>query len=192
MKQIILLVLICISASSFAQKQCVQDFKLLQSLSKNAIITDSVFDKGVLLTKRLEANKCADYTINKNGVENLIANRTELFGGLCLKKNNLHAVAEYIKYMKRQSGSAEEEMCFLLEKLFVQRPEDVLVTIGNDKSLINQLAWGFINNHYSDNLTTTNYRTAFYKINHKIKAIYPHYKSQIDKVLAEIKAELED
>jgi hypothetical protein len=190
MKRAILLLLICTSTSLLAQKQCVQDFKLLQSLSKNATITNAVFDEAVLITKKLESNKCADYAVNKTGVETVAASRTELFGGLCLKKNNLHAVTEYINYMKRQHGSAEEELSFLFERLFVQRPEDVLVIMGNSKDLINQLAWGFVNNHYEDHVTTANYKATFYKINPKIKRIYPQYKNQIDKILAGIASEL--
>jgi hypothetical protein len=163
-------------------------FKTLTYISKKDSVTDSDLNAAVQCVKTLEERRCEDYTGKKNGVEYVIATCTSLFGDICLKKNDFKAVDAYIKYMNREHGSAEEQISFSLEKLFVQRPEDVLSLIGYNKDMLNQLEWGFVNNHA--HLTTKNYRKVFYSVNSELKIIYLKHKKAIDYLLNAIDLEL--
>ncbi|HTD40414.1 MAG TPA: hypothetical protein VK671_07335, partial [Mucilaginibacter sp.] len=131
-----------------------------------------------------------DYTGKKNGAEYAIATRTGLFGEICLKKNDEEAIHQYINYLNRQHGSAEEELSFVFERLFQKQARSVLSQVGNDKYSLDHLVWGFLNNHYSSALTTKNYKKIFFEISPKIKEIYPKYKKSIDYLLQQIYGEL--
>lgn len=161
-------------------------FKKLAYISKEKSITDTQLDVAVQLLKKLEHDKCSDY-VRKNG--SIITGRTYLFATICLINNSPKSVKEYVEYLKRQHGSAEEQLSFSFEQIFVQRPEDVLSLIRNDRDLLNQLAWGFINNHASG-LTIKNYKKVFFRINPKIREIYPKYKKGIDYLIDDIAKEL--
>jgi len=165
-------------------------FEKLQTLSKKNTVTPAEFSGALQLLKALEANFCTDYIINKNGVDSVITGRTFLFGEICIKNNSTAAVEEYINYMKRHHASAEEQINFSFEKLFIQRPEDVLSFVGSDEDLLNKLEWGFVHNH--THLNRKNYRTVFYRANPQIRRIYPKYKKAIDYLLGEIRGELKD
>jgi len=167
----------------------IAQYKKLTHIAQKDSITGSDLTTTVLLIKELEKANCSDYTGKKNGEEYAIATRTGLFGDICLKSNSQNAVEEYIKYMKRHHGSAEEQISFSFERIFVKQPEYVLSVAGYDKKLLDQLEWGFLNNHYRT-LTRKNYKARFYQINPKVKAIYPKYKKQIDYLLKEISGEL--
>ncbi len=106
-----------------------------------------------------------------------------MFGKICLHSDGPGAVDEYIKFMKRQKGSADEEISFCFEPLFAKWPGYVLSRIANDKFLLDQLDWGFVNNHFHG-LTPRNCRASLYNLNPKIKELYPKYKKQIDYLLA--------
>jgi hypothetical protein len=191
MKQIVVLIILLFTASFlFGQSRCSKVFKRLQDLSKKNTVTPADFSSALLLVKALEANFCTDYIINKNGVDSVIAGRASLFGEICVKNNSTIAVEEYINYIKRHHGSAEKQISFSFEKLFTQRPGDVLSFIGYDEDLLNKLEWGFVNNH--THLNRKNYRTVFYRVNPQIRHIYPKYKKAIDYLLSEIGGELKD
>jgi len=144
-------------------------------------------DIAVQLLKKLERDKCSDY-IGKNG--SVITGRTYLFARICIVRNSQKSVEEYIKYLKRQHSSAEEQLSFSFEEIFVQRPEDVLSLIKNDHDLLNQLGWGFVNNHSGLDLTAKNCKKVFFQVNPKVKEIYPKYKKEIDYLINDIAGEL--
>lgn len=164
-------------------------FRKLEILSRKGLVTDSEFMTALTLVKSLEKNDCVDYVKKKNGEEYVESGRTSLFGDICLKNNSLNAIQEYINYMKRHHGSAEEQISFSFEKLFARQPEFVLSIVGYNKDLLNQLEWGFVNNH---SLTSKNYKTVFFDINPEVKTTYPRYKKAIDYLLTEIGAEIKD
>jgi len=200
-------ILIFIAANAFAQNCDPAKFRKLDVLSRKQIVTDSEFTIVLRLVKNLDRNRCSDYIRKRKGQEYVVGGLTALFGEICLKNNNLNAVKEYVKYVKRHHGSAEEQLSFSFEELFVRQPEYVLSTIGYDEYLLNSLEWGFVNNHYytSDDqkkvtkntdakvkpqLNTTNYKGVFYKMNPGIREIYPKYKKSIDYLLEQIRLEL--
>lgn len=183
---ICILLLLCFSYVH-AQEGCdVIQFKKLSSISKEKSITDTQLGDAVQLLKKLEHDKCLDY-IGKNG--RVITGRTNLFAKICLINNSQKSVKEYIEYLKRQHGSAEEQLSFSFERIFAQRPEDVLSFIRNDHDLLNQLGWGFANNH-STGLTAENCKNRFFQVNPKMRAIYPRYKKEIDYLINDITEEL--
>ncbi|MEO7211572.1 hypothetical protein [Mucilaginibacter sp.] len=190
---------VCLLFASMAlgQNNCSpNDFKKLFTLSNQATVSDPAFTAGLKIFKKLEAGKCYDYTTkNAKRQDSVIASRTEIFGDICLKANSRRAIKEYIAYLNRHTGSAEEQLSFSFERLFVQQPADVLSVIGTDKRLLGHLVWGFVNNHYNagpDNskLNSKNYSAIFYRVNPHIKQLYPKYKIQIDYLLSAIKSEL--
>jgi hypothetical protein len=208
MKQIFLFAILFLIAADAAAQNCdPEKFRKLEVLCQKQVVTDSEFTAALRLVKNLDRNKCSDYTKKRKGEDYVEASLTELFGKICLKNNSLNAVKEYINYEKRHHGSAQEQLSFSLEELFVRQPEYVLLTIGYDECLLNSLEWGFVNNHYytSDDqkkvtknadakvkpqLNTTNYKEVFYKTNPSIKEIYPKYKKSIDYLLNQIRLEL--
>jgi len=175
-----------------AQIGCdVVQFKSLTAISKKDSIADKDFAVAVKLVKELERDKCTDYTGKKNGQDYVIATLTSLFGEICLRKNDQSAVQAYINYMKRNDGSADEQIALSFERIFQKQPQYVLSEIGYDEKLLNQLEWGFVNNHSENpHLTTKNYMEVFFKVNPKIKSIYPVHKKQIDYLLHIIYLEL--
>jgi hypothetical protein len=208
MKQIIIFSILLLTILQVSAQFCDPvKFKKLESTSQKVIVTDSEFTDALTLVRNLERNKCSDYIKKRNGEEYVVASLTYLFGEICLKNNSSNAVHEYINYMKRHHGSTEEQISFSLERLFVKQPGYVLSSTGYNKDLLNQLVWGFVNNHYytekdqkkvtkngSSNikpqLNKANYKALFYRINPKVKAIYPKYKKAIDYLLNEIGLEL--
>jgi len=172
-----------------AQTGCdVNQFKSLTIISKKDSLTDSDLDISVQLLKKLERDRCSDYIGKKHGNEYVISGRTYLFGQICLRRNNYNAVNEYINYMKRNSGSAEEQISVSFEQIFAKRPKDVLSIIGSDKKMLNDIVWGFVNNESA--LTNKNYRKRFYQAIPQAKDIYSTHKKQLDYLLAEIYSEL--
>jgi len=189
MKPILIpIILLTAVINSFAQIKCSPKFQQLIVFSKKHVITNDDFLASLAIVKNLESNNCLDYVVKKNGEETVISGRTYLFGEICLKNNSRHAVKEYVNYIKRHRGSAEEQISFSFERLFVNRPEDVLSVIGLNNFFLDHLVWGYLNNH--DNLHPQNYKEMFFRINPKAKALYPKYKKHIDYLLKEIAAQL--
>ena len=188
---IILTLLFSIASTSFGQTNCDSKFKELYVLSKKDTIIPNELSASLKIVKALELNHCTDYNkTNKKGGLLIDETLTSLFGKICLKSNSHEAIKAYIDYMKRHHSSAEEEISFSFERLFVQQPEYVLSVIGYDKTLLNQLEWGFLNNHWKPHLTQKNYKAIFYQVNPKVNAIYPKYKKEIDYLLNTISTEL--
>jgi len=205
MRKSILIILCFLPFSSLhAQTGCdVSQFKALTIISEENSISDTELETAVRLLKKLEHDKCSDY-VTKNGT--VIADRTHLFGEICLKKNDKKSVYEYVDYLKRQRGSAEEELSFVFERLFQRQPKTVLLEVGDDKYLLDHLTWGFLNNHYyspkdserikkksgsvAQQLNRNNYKKIFFEQNPQIKELYPGHKKQIDYLLHSIYLEL--
>jgi hypothetical protein len=191
MKQIIFIAILFFTVgNASAQNGDPIKFKGLMAISREKTVTDSEFKIALRLVKNLDFNTCPDYIKKKNGEEYVAAGLTSLFGEICLKNNSHNAVNEYINYMKRNSGSAEEAISFCFEKLFVQQPEYTLSLIGYNKGLLNELEWGFVSNE--TDLTSKNCKKRFYQINPGLKAVYPKYKKAIDYLLSEISGELKN
>jgi hypothetical protein len=190
MKPLIITTILLLSTFSvFAQNCDPGKFRKLEILTRKEVVTDSEFTKALALVKSLEKNDCVDYVKKRNGEEYIESGRTSLFGDICLKNNSLNAVQEYINYIKRHSGSAEEQISFSFEKLFAKQPGYVLSIVGYNKDLLNLLEWGFVNNH---GLTSKNYKIVFFSINSELKIIYPKYKKAIDYLLREIGEDVKD
>lgn len=168
----------------------VSQFKKLTSIYHEQAVTDSDFTITVKLVKQLEKLRCEDYKGKKNGSEYVMGTRTQLFGDICLKKDNNTSVSEYINYLNRQQGSAEENLSYQFERIFEKHQEFVLSKIGNNKYLLNHLVWGFCNNHYSKHLTAKNYRQIFFEYYPQLKTDYSQYKKQIDYLLHSIYLEV--
>lgn len=188
--KVLLIILLATAVNSFAQNKCNTKFEQLIAFNKKPVITNNDFLASLTIVKNLEANNCSDYVVKRKGVETVETDRTFLFGQICLKNNSRNAVKEYVNYMIRHGGSAEEEISCSFERLFVNQPEDVLSIIGFNDGYLDQLAWGFLNNHYNLHLNPKNYREIFYRVNPKVKSLNPKYKKHIDYLLKSIKGEL--
>ena len=153
------------------------------------------------------------YVQKRNGQEYVETGLTYLFGQLCLITNSYKSVQEYIEYLNRHSGSAEEQRSFSFEYLFKQNPKRILSLIKSNKELLDHLVWGFMNNRsYGVNdpyqkdpnktftvydkepkrvLTTRTYKEIFYKTYPTLKNDNV-YSKQIDYLLTEICAGLKE
>ena len=167
----------------FAQNSDRQLDQLL-SYSKIRQIDPTQFSSALKIFRRLEARKELEVAVRRSRDDDESSETVlRLFGKICLHSNSPLAVDEFIKFIKRQKGSADEEIPISFEPLFAKWPDYVLIRVANDKDLLNQLEWGFVNNHFHD-LTTKNCRTIFYSLNPKIKDLYPKYKKQIDYLIS--------
>jgi len=139
---------------------------------------------------------------------------TYIFGKICLIKNDSNAVRVYIDYMRRNENSAEEQISFSFEYLFVKQPEFILSNCIHNDWLLDHLAWGFMNNRYygvqdpyEDNpnkaftvyynppkpvLNDKNCKEIFYKVNPSLIKLYPKYKKQVDYLLNTISEGLKE
>ena len=203
------------SLISFGENNCdSNDFEQLKNGCREKTISLKDFSKYLKTIKKLENIKCFDYVQVKDGQEYVETGLTFLFGQICILTNNEIAVKEYINYLKRHSGSAEEQRSFSFEKIFVQNPTRTLSLINYDTELLNHIVWGFINNrlygvkdpyksdpnkaytvYYKELkivLNSKNYSNVFYKVNPTLKTNYLKYKKQIDYLLVTIKDGLEE
>lgn len=147
MKQTFFLIFILSSLFSLAQVHCdPQDFELLKRATAKPALTEDEFTAYLETVRKLESNMCIDYVQKKNGQDYVETGLTYLLGRLCLLSNSRRAVEEYVGYLKRNSGSAEEQRSFSFEYLFRQNPAVVLSVVQSDKELLDHLVWGFINN----------------------------------------------
>jgi len=199
-------ILLFFSVVVVGQQPCGQKlYERLSAISKMNQVSDKEFTESLGIVKELDSIHCNDYDAIINGQKYCINSLTFLFGVVCVKHNSTKAIIEYLKYMNLRSESAEEELAFSLERLFRKRPEDVLNYGG---SLLDELAWGFVNNHYygvidpfendpnksftrNNNpskqvLTQKNYKEIFYEVNPTLKINYAKYQKQIDYLLNEI------
>ncbi|GAA3969022.1 hypothetical protein [Mucilaginibacter dorajii] len=189
MKSAALCIFIIITLNASAQTNCdPRAFKKLISFSKKHSLSDKQFTSALLIVKKLELGNCSYYEVKTKGINYQLASLTELLGNICIKTNTPTAVNEYVLYMKRHSTSAEEQMAFSFEQIFVKQPAYVLAAVGQNTALLDQLEWGVVNNQ--PNIKLNNYKTAFYSAYPALKQLYPKYKKQVDYLLNAIAAEL--
>lgn len=189
MKSAALCIFIIIALNTSAQTNCdPRVFEKLISFSKKHSLSEKQFTKALLIVKKLELGNCSDYEVKTKGVNYQLASLTELLGNICIKTNTPVAVNEYVLYMKRHSTSAEEQIAFSFEQIFVKQPAYVLAAVGQNTALLDQLEWGVVNNQ--PNIKLNNYKTAFYSTYPALKQLYPKYKKQVDYLLNAIAAEL--
>ncbi|MDN3583489.1 hypothetical protein [Mucilaginibacter flavus] len=178
-----------ITLNASAQANCdPQAFKKLVSVSKKHALSDRQFTDALVIVRQLESAGCPDYEVKIKGTNYQLACLTELLGTLCIKTNTPAAVNEYVLYLKRHSASAEEQMAYSFEQIFVKQPAYVLAAVGQNTALLDQLEWGVVNNQPAIKLN--NYKTAFYSTYPAVKLLYPKYKKQVDYLLNAIAAEL--
>jgi hypothetical protein len=210
----ILILFMFLSMKSNCQINCDSTlFKQLIHFGDLKSITDVEFNKCCSIVDTLWNRHCKDFVKDVNGEHLAVTSLTYVFGKICIKANSNYAVKAYIDYVINNKGSAEEQLDFSLENIFVKRPENVMEQISmkdsaNKASLLSGLAWGFVNNRYygskdifEDNpykamtvyndppkviLNTTNYRELYFSLNPEISKIYPTYKKEIDSVLSSI------
>lgn len=182
-KAIIIVLLLMPNAKLFAQYNGGELDQLLAYSEKTQI--DSLqFSSALRIFRNLEAKGELDVAARRFRTDDESSETVvRMFGKICLKSKSPRAADEYIKFMKRQKGSADEEISFCFEPLFVRWPGYILSRIADNKDLLGLLEWGFVNNHYHD-LTPKNCRAIFFGLNPGIKEIYPKYKKQIDNLLA--------
>jgi len=214
MKLRYLLIILLLPLKGFNQEQCDSTlYKELIHFSNSKTITDSDFKKCCVITENLLKAKCNDYLKEINGQSYCITTLTYTFGKICINANSINAVREYLKYFLEKKGSAEEQLSFSLENIFVKRPRDFMNEFARKDSatkerILEGLVWGFLNNRcygtvdpHSDNpmkamtvydnppkmvLDTLNYKKIYFSLNPEIGKIYPSFQKDIDKVLNNI------
>ncbi len=206
------IILFLISVKAFNQTDCDSTlFKQLFYFSESKTISDIDFKNCCVIAENLLKIKCTDYIKELNGENYRISTLTYMFGNICLNANSLNSVKAYLHYYKENEGSAEEQLDFSLENIFVKRPSDFMNEFIKKDSLtkeriISGLSWGFLNNRLygandpnADNptkamtvydnppavvLNSSNYKTIYFSLNPEIKKIYPLLKEDIDKILS--------
>jgi|HubBroStandDraft_5_1064220.scaffolds.fasta_scaffold381541_1 hypothetical protein len=190
MKKIVVAGLFLISVLNLFAQNADQRLDRLLYYSRKTQIDSVQFAAVLKIFKSLEAKRELDVGVRRfRGDDESPETVTSIFGKICLKSNNPIAVDEYIKFMKRQKGSADEQISFCFEPLFAKWPDYVLRRIANDKDLLNQLEWGFVSNHFHD-LTPKTCRSIFFSLNPGIKDLYLKYKKQIDYLISGAVADL--
>lgn len=198
--------------------QCNKFFEQLEPFSRLEVVDDSLLSICNDILDTLIKNNCDDYTVFENGQSVSYYSLTGLYGKICQKSNSSMGVASFVSYLKKNRSSAEEQLSFSFESIFVERPVIVLQEITKDKNsreyLLDKLAWGFVNNriygakdpyenepykamtiHFDPPervLTISNYREIFYAINPAIPALYNDNKEIIDEFLKKVEYLLED
>jgi len=210
MKQLYIFWTIFLSViNTISGQQCdsckLQFDKLLYTLNQEKVSKIDL-DKCWQITKKLHTLKYTDY-IDSVANNSLYVSHslTKTFSDICIKSNNNLGVDYYLKYMALTHGSAEEERAYALERLLVKYPEILLINIGTDKDLLNDLIWGFLNNRYygaknplenwdytakrfNDSypkpiLNKENCKNIFFEAHPTLKDKYSSYKYQLDFII---------
>lgn len=213
-KRFVLILLFILRINCYSQENCDSSlFKFLIENGNKKSLTQVEFQKCKNVVDSLWLHQCYDYTKTINEENYGITTLTLEFGKICIKANSDIAVKAYIEYLNKNKGSAEEQLSFSFENLFVKRPESVLFNISKHDSvtqvrLLSSLAWGFVNNRmygaidpfqddpfkamtFYDNppkiiLNTTNYKSIFFSLSPNLKTLYPIYRTLIDSELSYI------
>jgi hypothetical protein len=210
----ILLLLLALQTNSYCQENCDSTlFKFLMESGNKKSLTLVEFQKCKKIVDSLWKHQCYDYVKTINEENYAITTLTLEFGKICVKANSDIAVKAYIEYLNKNKVSAEEQLSFSFENLFVKRPESVLINISKQDSvtkerLLSSLAWGFVNNRMygaidpnQDDpfkamtvydkppkriLNSTNYKNIYFSLNPNLKMLYPKYRAYIDYELSDI------
>lgn len=206
--RLIFILLLTLQTNSYCQENCDSTlFKFLMESGNKKSLTLVEFQKCKRIVDSLWMHQCYDYVKTVNEENYAITTLTLEFGKICVKANSDIAVKAYIEYLNKNKGSAEEQLYFSFENIFVQRPESVLSQISTQDSMTKNrllwgLAWGFANNRLYgaldplqddpfkamtvfDNppkpiLNSRNYKDIYFSLNPDIKKLYPKYKTYID------------
>jgi len=190
MKKILAICLIFIPAFNLFAQNSNRQLDQLLSYSKKKQIDLTQFSSALKIFRSLEARHELDVSVRRSRDDDESPETVlRIFGKICLHSNSPIAVDEFIKFIKRQKGSADEQIPMSFEPLFAKWPDYVLTRIANHEDLLKQLEWGFVNNHFHD-LTTKNCGAIFYSLNPKIRYLYPKYKKQIDYLLSTVAGDL--
>lgn len=200
------------------QGLCNKWFERLYPYSELEFVDDSVLKICNQIVDTLCYYGCSDYITGENENKYVEFSLTGLYGKICQKSNSAKGVEFFVKYLLRNDNSAEEQLSFSFENIFVNRPSFVLEQIHRqDKSkqeyLLMHLAWGFLNDRYyggtgtvsSDSskakrddenqpnavLNLSNYREIFFSLNPELRRLYGAYSDLIDYVLSAVEEELE-
>jgi hypothetical protein len=199
---------------TFGQENCdPKDFEILKVASRKNFLTEIEFLNLLKIVRNLENKKCFDYIEKKNGEEYVETGLTYLFGQLCINANSDKSFQEYVDYLNRHIGSAEEQRSFSFEYIFKKNPQRVFKLIKYNLGLLDHLVWGFLNNRlhgerdpYENDpnkaytkydsepprvLTVKTYKDIFYKTYPSLKNETMYIK-EIDYLLTNIKDELKD
>ena len=204
---IIIFTLIC-TIYSFGQQcdSCNFNFDKLLRLKMKENINKTDLENGWQIAKKLYTLRYTDYIDSvSNNASYISHSLTRTFSDLCINAGEQIGVDYYFKYLTFTNGSAEEERCFGLERLFVKFPLIVLNQIGKNEDFLNDLTWGFLNNRYygsknpfehedytamtvNENgpkpiLTKDNCKSIFFETNPTLKAKYADYQYQIDYII---------
>ena len=211
---LVLMLLFILRINCYSQAPCDSSlFKFLMASGNKKSLTLDEFQKCKKVVDSLWKHHCYDYIKTINEESYGITTLTLEFGKICIKANSDIAVKAYIEYLNKNKGSAEEQLSFSFENIFVKRPESVLLNISKQDSvtqdrLLSRLAWGFVNNRMygaidpaQDDpfkamtvydkppkviLNSTNYKDIFFSLNSNLKTLYPRYRSYIDSELSDI------
>lgn len=204
----VFILLLTIKVNIYCQDNCDSTlFKFLMESGNKKSLTLVEFQKCKKIVDSLWRHQCYDYVKTINEENFGITTLTLEFGKICLKANSEIAVNAYIEYLNNNKGSAEEQLDFSFENIFVQRPENVLSYISKQDSstqntLLSRLSWGFVNNRLYGSvdpmqddpfkamkvfddppkkiLNTKNYKDIYFSLNPMIKKLYSKYKTYID------------
>lgn len=180
-----------LGGSLFAQTSD-QKLKQLLSYSTKTQIDSAQFFAALKIFEECEANHELDISMRGESDDNTFHDSVlKIFGIICLKSDGTYAVDQYIKFVRRNLGSANEEISYVFERIFEKYPGYTLKKISVDKALLDSVEWGFVNNHYHD-LASKNCKAVLFKAVPSIKALYPLYKKQIDYILASAKSDIKE
>lgn len=202
------IMLLALQTNIYCQENCDSTlFRFLMESGNKKSLTLVEFQKCKKIVDSLWKHQCYDYVKTVNEENYAITTLTLEFGKICIKANSDIAVKAYIEYLNKNKGSAEEQLGFSFENIFVQRPESVLSQISTQDSvtrdrLLFHLAWGFVNNRLYgaldplqddpfkamtvyDNppkpiLNSKNYKDIYFSLNPMIKKLYTKYQTYIE------------
>jgi hypothetical protein len=211
---LVLMLLFIVGINCYSQEPCDSSlFKFLMASGNKKSLTLDEFQKCKKVVDSLWKHHCYDYVKTVNEESYGITTLTLEFGKICIKANSDIAVNAYIDYLNKNKGSAEEQLSFSFENIFVKRPESVLLNISKQDSitrdrLLSSLAWGFVNNRmygaidpaqddpfkamtvYNNPpkpiLNSRNYKSIYFSLNPNFKTLYPKYRAYIDYELSNI------
>jgi hypothetical protein len=210
----VLLLTLLVYTNSICQENCDSAlFKQLIKYGNSKTLSLEDFQKCQTIVNQLWVQHCYDYLKVINNENYRLTSLTYEYGRICLKANPDYAINAFIDYIIDNKNSAEEQIDFSFEKLFVKYPKRVLIDMSKFDSdtkndLLWRLSWGFVNNRcygpidpFDDNpfkamtvynnppkvvLDSTNYKNIYFSLNPEIKVAYLTFKNEIELVLSHI------
>jgi hypothetical protein len=171
--------------------ECKADFDKLLQVSNSKSLNRENLEKSWQISSRLYKKGYSEHVgKDANGNEYVISTLSKLFADICLKADEHDCVEYYLRYMNLTRGSAEEETSFSLERVFQKFPEAILKAIGDDKEILDQLTWGFLNNR--NIINKNDCKTVFYKTYPTLKEKYNIYRESIDYIIKSAELELDN